>query len=190
MFLNRPLVARTFALLRASPHPRLRSVLPHMRLTGCARPSGRARPKPPSSLTLQTSTPTDGFIPLKDKGVLERIWTGYTGWHESETLPWPETGLTGASQRRGSYRRLSGKPASSPHPFGGSPSKRETFHDFGLEGAGGPMLGIRPQEPAQTGLNGLWRRISAVGRYARVTRCRSWRHSSKDTTHVKNTSDD
>ena len=66
------------------------------------------------------------------------------------------------SQRRVSYRRLSGNPASSPHPFGGSPSKRETSHDFGL-GAGRPMHCIRPQEAAQTGLDGLGRQTRWPG---------------------------
>ncbi len=54
----------------SSAPPRLRSVLPLTRLSGCARPRGRARPKPPSSLTRQTGSGTSGR--LKDQPAGER----------------------------------------------------------------------------------------------------------------------
>jgi hypothetical protein len=55
------MLTRVSSLFAFVCHPRLRSVLPLTRLTGCARPRGRARPKPPSSLTRRTGSPTDGL---------------------------------------------------------------------------------------------------------------------------------
>ena len=89
---NHPLLTKVLSFFAFVCHPRLRSVLPFTRLSGCARPRGRAPPKPPSSLTRQTGSPTDGIMVLKDRCPFCNF-TSLTG----------KTGLTSSGQSRDGY---------------------------------------------------------------------------------------
>jgi hypothetical protein len=103
----------------------------------------RARQKPPSSLTRETGSPTDGFRRVKDENVLNER-TGKTGLARERDRPLAPTGLDGLEQvapraahrqRLESFLHRSGMPAYAPvTPFGSTPLTSRNIPRLGRNG--------------------------------------------------------
>jgi hypothetical protein len=91
--------------------------------------------KPPSSLTLQTGTPTDG-LQVKDRLSFNEFTTGTDGLHglarERERPPRAWTGSKGSRQRLVSFLHRSGIPPHPRFPIRRDTLRLETSQDFGL----------------------------------------------------------
>ena len=123
-----------------------------VRSRGCRAARGLAAvlaPKPPSSLTRNTGSPTDEFtgkgrMSFTSLRRLKRVWN--PGTRERQRLV--------------SFHRFFGHPASSPTPFRREPSKLETSQDSGGDMSGranAPLLSATPRNVAFARKNPLIR---------------------------------